>query len=96
MTDKTASTVVVHNEAASRFETTVDGHLAVAGYMMLNGVMVMPHTLVPRALEGRGIAAKLVQAALGHARTQGLKVDPRCSYVDAYINRHPEVQDLRA
>jgi predicted GNAT family acetyltransferase len=37
-----------------------------------------------------------VQAAFDHAREAGLKVDPRCSYSDAWIQRHPDYQDLRA
>ena len=42
----------------------------------------------------QGIAAALVRAALAHAREQGLKVRPLCSYVQAYVRRHPEVQSL--
>ena len=40
--------------------------------------------------------AELVRAALAHAREQGLKVRPLCSYVQAYMRRHPEVQSLLA
>jgi predicted GNAT family acetyltransferase len=36
----------------------------------------------------------LVAEALRWARTQGLRVQPRCSYVAAYMRRHPETQDL--
>lgn len=91
---------VVHNTAQSRFEVHVDGQLAVADYVLRAGddgrdVMVMTHTLVPRALEGRGIAAQLVAAAMAHAREQGLAVDPKCSYVAAYMQRRPELHDLR-
>ena len=85
---------VIDNTAASRFETTVEGHLAITAYSIRDGVMTMPHTEVPAALEGRGIAGQLVAAALAHARAQGLKVNPTCSYVAAYMRRHPEVQDL--
>lgn len=99
MSEKPACTVV-HNVAASRFETTVEGLLAVADYELRPGasgarVMAMTHTVVPRALEGRGIAAQLVAAALEHARQQGFKVDPVCSYVAAYMQRKPQTHDLR-
>ena len=85
-----------HNEAASRFEVVVDGLLCEASYLRAGEVMVMHHTGVPRALEGRGIAARLVAAALDHAREQGLKVRPSCSYVALYMRRHPETLDLMA
>ena len=29
-----------------------------------------------------------------HARTQGLKVRPDCSYAEAYMRRHPDTLDL--
>jgi uncharacterized protein len=87
---------VHHNPDASRFESTVEGQLCVADYSVRNGVMTMFHTGVPRALEGRGIASALVGAALGHARAQGWKVRPACSYVALWMQRHPETLDLLA
>lgn len=89
-------TSVNHNPAASRFETTVDGQLCVADYRLEGGVMSMTHTYVPPALEGRGIAAALVAKALAHARGQGLRVRPACSYVAAYMQRHRDALDLLA
>lgn len=87
---------VIHNPAASRFEASVDGLLSVADYALQGGVMVLHHTFVPTALRGRGVAAALVHEALAHARSQGLKVEPSCSYVASYMQRHPETQDLHA
>jgi len=54
------------------------------------------HTGVPAAIGGRGVAAALVRAALDHARGEGLKVVPACSYVAAYFKRHPQDADLLA
>ena len=86
--------VVRHNEAEQRFEAIVDGHLAVADYERQEGAMVLTHTFVPPALRGRGIAEKLVRAALEHARASGAKVVPACSYVAAFIERHAEYRSL--
>ena len=91
--DSLAATVV-HEPAASRFTATVDGQLCVCQYRMFGGLMMFTHTGVPRALRGRGIAAELVRVALDHARAQGHKVRPDCSYVEAYMRRHPETLDL--
>lgn len=85
---------VHHRPEAKRFEALVDGHLSVAEYHVTDGVMHMTHTGVPSALQGRGIAAALVAEALAHARAQGLKVNPVCSYVRVYMQRHPDTLDL--
>src|SRR4029077_9359870 len=85
-----------HNTALQRFEATVGGELARADYRMDGNVMRMVHTEVPPGMEGRGIAGALVRAALAHARAAGLTVLPRCSYVRAYMRRHPETHSLLA
>lgn len=90
----TAAPAVHHNAEASRFETKVDGQLARCDYRLHDGVMLLTHTEVPPALEGHGIAAALVRAALEHAAQQGLKVRPMCSYVRAYLARHRQYADL--
>ena len=87
---------ITHEPGAGRFEAGVDGLRCEATYELIDGVMWIVHTAVPHALRDRGIAAQLVRAALDHARTQQLKVYPACSYVRAYMRRHPETLDLLA
>jgi predicted GNAT family acetyltransferase len=87
---------VVHNVASQRFEAIVDGSLCRCDYRMSGGTMLLVHTEVPPRLEGRGIAAALVRAALEHAREQGYKVVPACSYVRTYMRRHPDTAALLA
>lgn len=87
---------VLHNETAARFELRVDGRLSFAQYQLIDGVMWLTHTETPPPLRGRGLAARVVHAALDHARAHGLTVRPACSYVRAYLRRHPEQQDLVA
>jgi len=59
-------------------------------------VRAATHTLVPPAIGGRGVAARLVEALVSDAREQGFKIDPVCSYVDAAFRRHPDWADLKA
>lgn len=61
-----------------------------------DGALVIDHTGVPPALEGRGIAAALVNHAVAFAREQGLRLEPQCSYVAAAFRRHPEWNDVLA
>jgi len=89
------NTLDIHHDAtAGRFSAEVDGRVCEADYQLHNGVMHLVHTAVPRMLEGRGIAAALVDAALAEARRQGWQVRPVCSYVRAHMRRHPETHDL--
>jgi hypothetical protein len=94
MTERNEAIDVRHNVAASRFEATVDGLLCRADYRLDDGVMRMHHTEIPAQLEGRGIAGRLVREAFRYVEANGLKVVPQCSYVAAYVRRHPEVQHL--
>jgi predicted GNAT family acetyltransferase len=45
------------------------------------------YVYVPAAYRGRGIAGQLMEAALAHAQSEGLRVNPICSYARAYIAR---------
>lgn len=92
----TSSFDIVHRPEIGRFETHVDGLRCEADYQLDGQIVRMTHTGVPRQLEGRGIAGALVKTALTWVRAQGYKVQPLCSYVRAYIGRHPEWQDLVA
>ena len=87
---------VRHNTGAHRFEAVVNGQLCRADYAMRGDVMAMHHTEVPSALQGRGIAAQLVAAAVDYARANGLRIAAYCRYVQGYVRRHPEVSDIVA
>jgi predicted GNAT family acetyltransferase len=54
------------------------------------------HTDVPEALSGKGVGSKLVSGTLDAVRAEGLKVVPRCEFVAALLERHPEYRDLLA
>lgn len=85
---------VIHNPEQNRFELEQEGLLCVLEYRLMDGVMVFTHTEVPAALGGRGLGSRLARAGLDYARQQGLKVRPLCSFIAAYIQKHPEYQDL--
>ncbi|WP_375250879.1 GNAT family N-acetyltransferase [Sphingomonas sp.] len=87
-------TTVHDNAAEQEFELIADGHRAIAAYQLEGDTIVFTHTLVPREVEGRGVGSKLIRGALDAARDRGLRVVPQCTFVRAYIERHPEVQDL--
>jgi predicted GNAT family acetyltransferase len=77
-----------------RFELRVDGAVCELDYHLDQGRMVITHTGVAPALQGRGLAAELVVAGLTWARQEGHKVTPACSYVARFFERHPAWSDL--
>jgi predicted GNAT family acetyltransferase len=85
---------VRNNNDLHRFEMKAGDDTAVAYYQLEPGVITFTHTEVPAALWGRGIGSRLVRGALEAARAEGLKVVPRCSFVTAYLRKHPELNDL--
>ena len=82
-------TTVDHDALAHRFTTDVEGRRAVLDYTISGDVMTITHTVVPRAIGGRGVAGELMRAALSAARAAGWKVVPACSYAAAYMIKHP-------
>ena len=93
MTDK-PPVEVTNNPAAHRFETTVEGHLAIAEYNLIKDGVVFTHTEVPKVLEGRGIGSALIKAGLAWARAENRKVMPQCPFFAAYMKKHTETHDL--
>jgi uncharacterized protein len=86
---------VRHNVAKSRYELDTEHGLAVAIYREQGDRAIFTHTEVPAADEGRGTGASLVRAALDDARKRGFKIVPACSFVAAFVRRHPEYNDER-
>jgi predicted GNAT family acetyltransferase len=82
---------VTDNVAASRFEVTVDGHLAELVYERDDQRFVIVHTGVPDELEGRGVGGILVTAAIDDAARRGLTVVPKCPFARVWLKRHPDV-----
>ncbi|MDQ3040108.1 MAG: N-acetyltransferase [Pseudomonadota bacterium] len=87
---------ITHDRAAHKFTTTVDGHEGYVEYEAGEGHIEITHTVVPKEIGGRGIAGELVKEALEFARSEGLKVVPRCSYAEGYMQKHSEYADLAA
>jgi len=85
---------VQHNSQAERFEIRLGEHLAVLEYHLDGNDLIFTHTGVPPALEGQGIGSRLARAGLEYAKEKAYRVVPLCSFIDAYIRRHPEYRYL--
>ena len=85
---------VVHNAKQKRFEIRVDSYVAELTYLLQGNTIIFTHTGVPSALEGQGVGSRLAKVALTYARENSFKVKSLCWFVDGYIQRHPEYQEL--
>lgn len=91
---------IVHEPSLNRFSLHLEGieEPAMLRYSILDlpegKVYNLTNTYVNPAMRGRGIAAKLVQSAFTHARENNHKIIPTCSYIAAYVEKHPEDADL--
>ncbi len=82
---------------AGRYEARAgDRVLGQANYQRRGDQVVFTHTEVDPDAEGDGVGSSLVRGALDDVRAHGLRAVPRCSFVRAWIDRHPEYADLLA
>jgi predicted GNAT family acetyltransferase len=83
---------VVHEPG--RFVARVDGEEVFVEYERDGDVLDVLHTWTPPALRGRDLAARVTEAVVEYARAEQLRIRPSCSYTLAYLERHPELEDL--
>lgn len=90
--------VLRKNPAEQRYEVMeqdqVVGHLSYRPNA--NGVIDLTHTEVDPRQEGKGLGGQLARFALEDIRASGARAIPSCSFVARYIERHPELADVRA
>lgn len=85
---------VVNNAHLNRFETEVEGGIGFLRYRLEIDTMSLLYVEVPYQARGHGIAAELTRTALEFAKERRLRVVPVCSYVVAYLRRHPDDSDM--
>jgi len=85
---------VIHDTINSSFVIKVDKASSYVSYNLNEGVIEFYTTYTPPQLRGRGLAEKVVRAALEYAKENNFKVIPSCSYVRVFIERNPEYKFL--
>lgn len=81
---------LIKNEALQQYQLNVDGKIAFIDFKQTSKRVHLIHTEVPAALEGRGVAAALVNKVLTDMVKNGETLVPWCPYVTAYLKRNPE------
>jgi uncharacterized protein len=105
MHEESAKPTITHHVqgAGGRYVAAVEGS-AEQGYLEWEPggtragkeVRIAAHTIVPRAIGGRGVAGALVQRLVEDAERQGFLIRPDCSYVARKFSENPDWADLKA
>jgi uncharacterized protein len=83
------------NEEEGRYEARIGGDVIGAIlYQEQPGRLTLIHTEVDSAVEGKGVASRLIAGTLEDVRRRGLAIVPVCPFVRSYLRRHPEQADL--
>jgi predicted GNAT family acetyltransferase len=83
------------NADLHRYEITDGDELgAFTEYQLQGSVADFVRTETLSGHEGRGLGTTLVRAALDDARRRGWQVRPSCSFVSAFVAKHPAYVDL--
>ena len=84
------------NEARNRFELEIDGAIAFVSYRKSPSAITLEHTEVPPELGGKGIGSKIARATLDAVRAQGRQLTVECEFIQGFMKKHPEYNDLLA
>jgi predicted GNAT family acetyltransferase len=83
------------NKDRFRYELVIDGEVvAFLQYSRRGGRFLLLHTEVPDAYSGRGYATTLIHGTLDDLRQRGKEIVPICRFVESYIERNPEYNDM--
>lgn len=81
---------LINNTERGAFELPVQDQVAFISYRSTGNVVTLMHTEVPQELEGQGLASSMIEQTLQYLEENKRRIIPRCSFVIAYLKRHPE------
>jgi predicted GNAT family acetyltransferase len=90
----TMTASVRDNPERNRFEMDTQAGLAIARYRRVGSTLMILHTEVPRAVEGRGLGSQLVRGMLDLVRGRNEQVVPLCGFVRRFVAQHPDYAAL--
>ena len=87
---------VIHEKENTRFVIYREGYEVYVEYTPGQKLLNLNHTYTHPELRGKGLAAQVVRAALEYVKKNNLKVIPGCTYVQSFISKHNEYEELVA
>jgi uncharacterized protein len=84
------------NDVLHHLELEIEGSIAFIDYKLVHDRLFLIHTEVPPAFEGKGEGSAIVKKALQYAKDNNYKIVPICPFVQSYLKRYPEWNDIVA
>ncbi|MCX8182195.1 MAG: N-acetyltransferase [Candidatus Methanomethyliaceae archaeon] len=72
------------------------GSEAFLKYHVKKDKMYIDATFTPEEHRGKGIGAKMMEAAINYAREKKLKIVPVCPFSVEFFKKHPEYKNMLA
>lgn len=85
---------IKHDKINQRFVLEIEGQEVYTAYTLEENAMELYTTYTPPNLRGKGLAEKVVRAAIEYAKDNKLSVIPSCSYVAVFLQRNPDYKYL--
>ena len=85
---------IINNEKDNQFELQLENEKALVAYKPFTNGIAFLHTEVPASMEGKGIGSALAKHVLEYAKTNHLKIVVYCPFIQMYMRRHPEYNEL--
>ena len=90
----TTTSHIVLNEKTNRFELPIGETIAYIDYGWRKEELVLFYIYVPIPHRGKGFSSALIEYAMQYARDKKVKVIVHCSYINRYLQLHPQHHDL--
>jgi uncharacterized protein len=87
---------LIVNDTLHRLELEAEGSTAFIEFKLTQDRLFLIHTEVPASLEGKGAGSAIVQKALQYAKDHNYKIIPICPFVQRFLTKHPELNDIVA
>lgn len=84
----------IWDEAGVHYLNEAGKRVAEAMVEVSGGVGIIVHTEIDEALQGQGVAARMMEEVAQQLRQRSLKARPDCPYARKWFADHPEQSDL--
>ena len=82
---------VTDNRWLSRYEIELDGEVAgFSAYQRRGDRVIFTETVIEPRFRRRGVGSRLVAAALADAERRGLRVVPKCPFIQDFLRLKPD------